>query len=385
MKKYLIFYFLISIGILKAQNPVFVGVGFDMGAPTANQYAENKSVLHPKTGHHFNTSLYVSTILSNRVGLEVGIGQNNQLLKLNDEKFRENHGKRYEATTTFHNLYPNVEAALFYNQPISDNKSLYLKFGWRMNYPGNKKTRDTETFILDNTKIEAEATFTKKSAALLGEVGFRFGKSDATQTVIGLKYVHGYQTNSVMTYNTTHPLNNVSDVFSTKGSYIGMFLGLNIFVTEWDYPSFKMNIGGNRKPRRAASSSSSNSSTTSQSSTSSSTGTPDNRTEEVVRTLTISDPKITLKIYDPNKVDNDIVTVWLNGTVIVDNLSVKKEPYVQEVTLVKGLNKITFQAMNLGKISPNTAEMIVNANGATYKVRFNTTLEKNQVLEINVP
>lgn len=162
-----------------------------------------------------------------------------------------------------------------------------------------------------------------------------------------------------------------------------MFLGLDIFVTEWDYPSFNMKIGGNRKPRRSSSNNSS--STTTQTTNPSSTTTPGERTEEVVRTLTINDPKITLKIYDPNKVDNDIVTVWLNGTVIVDNLSVKKEPYIQEVTLSKGLNKITFQAMNLGKISPNTAEMIVLANGATYKVRFNTTLEKNQVLEINVP
>jgi len=383
MKKYFLAYFLISVGFLKAQNPVFVGVGFDIGIPTANQYAENKSVLHPKTGHHFNTSLYVSTILSNRVGLQLGVGQNNQLLKLNDEQFRLNHGKRYEATTTFQNLYPNLEAALFYNQPLSDKKSAYLKFGWRMNYPGNKKKKTTETFMLDDTQIEAEGTFNKKSAALLGEIGIRFGESDGSQAVVGLKYVHGYETNAVMTYNTTHPLNNVSDVFSTKGSYIGLFLGLDIFVTEWDYPSFNMKIGGNRKPRRSKNSTinTTNTQTTSPSSTSS----PGNRTEEVVRTLTINDPKITLKIYDPNKVDNDIVTVWLNGTVIVDNLSVKKEPYIQEVTLSKGLNKITFQAMNLGKISPNTAEMIVLANGATYKVTFNTTLEKNQVLEINVP
>lgn len=62
---------------------------------------------------------------------------------------------------------------------------------------------------------------------------------------------------------------------------------------------------------------------------------------------------------DHEFVDGDRVRVYVNDMVIAENITLQAAYKKIEVTLVKGFNKIEFQALNQGSSGPNTAEFRV--------------------------
>ena len=57
--------------------------------------------------------------------------------------------------------------------------------------------------------------------------------------------------------------------------------------------------------------------------------------------------------------DGDRIKLLLNEAIIHPNIALKNIPYVIDVELKKGLNKIQFFALNEGSSSPNTAQLKV--------------------------
>lgn len=62
---------------------------------------------------------------------------------------------------------------------------------------------------------------------------------------------------------------------------------------------------------------------------------------------------------DAQYVDGDLIRVYLNGVVIQSQVYLESNFKGFEITLVKGFNKIDFEALNQGDSGPNTAEFRV--------------------------
>lgn len=363
------FLFLLISFISFSQNVCNVGIGSDWGIPLGGSYAESRKVLKSNSGHFINASIYFNTVLSERIGFEIGVGQNNQLIRFKDREFKKNHGEKFEAKVTQKNLFPNFEAAVFYLAHISDNTNLYFRLGYRWNFPGNKSDSKSKYVALDGSQIDVESNYTEKTEGILGEIGIRSRRE--SPLYLGIKYYYGMSPNVTTNYAVSQKTQPYTDQFMSKGSFIGFALGLNIQAFEWDYPKIKLHKRTKKTTKPAP--------------LPAPVIAPEQRKEEIIRRLTLTDPVITIKVYDPNKIDNDIVSIKLNNEYVISNLVVVKEPWIKEITLKKGENRLTFQAMNLGKYSPNTAEMIIQAGREVYKLQFNTTLELNQVLIITIP
>jgi hypothetical protein len=67
----------------------------------------------------------------------------------------------------------------------------------------------------------------------------------------------------------------------------------------------------------------------------------------------------TVRYRDAAFVDGDKIRVYLNDKVIEPEVSLVGEFKGFKITLVKGINKIDFEALNEGSASPNTAEFQV--------------------------
>jgi hypothetical protein len=92
--------------------------------------------------------------------------------------------------------------------------------------------------------------------------------------------------------------------------------------------------------------------------------------------------RVCLEIYDNGEVDNDTVTVSLNGEYILSNYRLTKYHKKIWVDLYKGENRIVFMANNEGKNPPNTAHCTVIMGSTRRILTVASDLETNSVLII---
>lgn len=106
------------------------------------------------------------------------------------------------------------------------------------------------------------------------------------------------------------------------------------------------------------------------------------RTQKEQGRLVVNADKIYLKIYDNGVVDNDTVSVFYDGKLLVSHQRLSEKPI--ELTLdlsgSSGAHKLTLFAENLGSIPPNTALIVVTAGSQRYELRSSASLEENSVL-----
>lgn len=107
-----------------------------------------------------------------------------------------------------------------------------------------------------------------------------------------------------------------------------------------------------------------------------------NRSGELMRTLTIKSPRVSVKIYDNGEIDDDTVSVYLNGRLILSNKKLTAAPLLLNFTLSDDDpdQELTLVAENLGRIPPNTSLMIVEAGDQRFDVRITSTEQKNAVV-----
>jgi hypothetical protein len=98
--------------------------------------------------------------------------------------------------------------------------------------------------------------------------------------------------------------------------------------------------------------------------------------------LIIDDDHINLKLYDNGTVDDDSVSVFYNGRLLVNNKRLSEKPIEINIDLDTTViyHEITLFANNLGSIPPNTALIIATAGGKRYELRSKASLEENAVL-----
>jgi hypothetical protein len=107
-----------------------------------------------------------------------------------------------------------------------------------------------------------------------------------------------------------------------------------------------------------------------------------NRSNELVKILTVSDPNVLVKIYDNGEIDDDTISVYLDNKLMLSSQRLTASPLILKFTM-KDENQeheLVMVAENMGRIPPNTSLMIVESGGQRYEVRITSTEQKNAVV-----
>lgn len=106
------------------------------------------------------------------------------------------------------------------------------------------------------------------------------------------------------------------------------------------------------------------------------------RTNELVKTLTVSSPDVTVKLYDNGEIDDDTISVYLNNKAALTSRRLTAAPLTIKLKMDEenAVQELTMVAENLGRIPPNTSLMIVEAGEQRFDVRITSTHQKNAVV-----
>ncbi len=98
--------------------------------------------------------------------------------------------------------------------------------------------------------------------------------------------------------------------------------------------------------------------------------------------VTIDVNRINLKLYDNGTVDNDTVSVFYNGRLLLSHQRLSEKAIELTVQLDENASQheITMFAENLGSIPPNTALIVVTAGSKRYELHSKASMEENAVL-----
>jgi hypothetical protein len=106
------------------------------------------------------------------------------------------------------------------------------------------------------------------------------------------------------------------------------------------------------------------------------------RTNELVKVLTVNDPDVTIKLYDNGEIDGDTISVYLDNKLVLSAKRLTASPLIVKLKMDKDNteHELIMVAENLGRIPPNTSLMIVESGGQRFDVRITSTQQKNAVV-----
>ena len=108
------------------------------------------------------------------------------------------------------------------------------------------------------------------------------------------------------------------------------------------------------------------------------------RKQQTQSKLQISVSRINLKVYDNGTIDNDTVSIFYNGRLLISKQRLSETAIELNIDLDEGkiFHEFTMFAENLGSIPPNTALIVITAGDKRYELRSKASLEENAVLII---
>jgi len=99
--------------------------------------------------------------------------------------------------------------------------------------------------------------------------------------------------------------------------------------------------------------------------------------------LTVKVDSVTIEYFDRDRVDNDTISVYLNGIMVVEKQCVSKVKKRINVHLDrKNDNYLSVFAENVGDVPPNTASVRIYAGTERYNVDINSDYEENGTIII---
>lgn len=106
------------------------------------------------------------------------------------------------------------------------------------------------------------------------------------------------------------------------------------------------------------------------------------RQNELMKSLIVNDPDVTVKLYDNGEIDDDTISVYLDKKLILSAKRLTAAPLTIHLKMDEGDpdHELVMVAENLGRIPPNTSLMIVEAGDKRFDVRITSTEQKNAVV-----
>src|SRR5687768_11461202 len=109
------------------------------------------------------------------------------------------------------------------------------------------------------------------------------------------------------------------------------------------------------------------------------------RQNELMKSLTVNSPEVTVKLYDNGEIDDDTISVYLNNKLVLSSKRLTASPLTIKFTIEEedADHELVMVAENLGRIPPNTSLMIVEAGDQRFDVRITSTTQKNAVVKFH--
>jgi len=105
------------------------------------------------------------------------------------------------------------------------------------------------------------------------------------------------------------------------------------------------------------------------------------RKNELTKALTLENEVVTIRLYDNGQVDNDTISVYLNGKLILASKRLSATPITYELKMEEGVDyTLVMVAENMGGIPPNTSLMIVQDGDRRHQVSITSTEQKNAMV-----
>lgn len=107
------------------------------------------------------------------------------------------------------------------------------------------------------------------------------------------------------------------------------------------------------------------------------------RQNELMKSLVVNDPDVTVKLYDNGEIDDDTISVYLDKMLVLSNKRLTASPLTLKLKMDEENpdHELVMVAENLGRIPPNTSLMVVTAGEQRFEVRITSTDQKNAVVK----
>ncbi len=385
------FTILLSVVCLSAtaQHSLRFGALTDAGIPY-HTFQKSRGVLGGK-GFNFqsNWGLCLQYKAFNRIGLEVGITQNYTRWKIQDKEFeRRNDG--YKALTTNHNSYWGYYAGLYIYQPVSDETSFFLGGAMNWNSVGKYQNSITENFYIErdgsfiSEDVTTSVSYLGNNTSYFGELGMEQKIGDRSTLSLGLKLNLGQALLSSGSYRVYDVINQkelVNDQFSSKGTFGGITVKYSFTLLEKKKrvppPKVKPQQVADNKPKPT------DTPPANQPKPKPAPAKVEGREVKLAQKITVRHPTVRVQVWDHQEVDGDRISLKLDEMWIMQNYTLTEKKKEVVISLKPGANFFTLHALNLGKLSPNTAAMLIIDGTQEYKIVLESTMTQSGTIEIN--
>ena len=96
------------------------------------------------------------------------------------------------------------------------------------------------------------------------------------------------------------------------------------------------------------------------------------------KSYTIHQKSVRMALYDPRNIDQDVVTIYLNDSIIVNSLQLTRKKKFFDIELRPGTNTIALHAENLGEVAPNTAAILIKGEKEEFEAVLASDLGQSQ-------
>lgn len=96
------------------------------------------------------------------------------------------------------------------------------------------------------------------------------------------------------------------------------------------------------------------------------------------KSYTISEKSLQIGLYDHRNIDKDVVTIYLNDSIVVESLQLERKKKFFDIELRPGKNTITLHAENLGNVGPNTAAILIKSKKQEFMAVLVSDLGQSQ-------
>lgn len=92
----------------------------------------------------------------------------------------------------------------------------------------------------------------------------------------------------------------------------------------------------------------------------------------------VSERSLQIGLYDHRNIDKDVVTIYLNDKIVVENLQLRRKEQFYDIRLKPGKNTITLHAENLGEVAPNTAAILIKSRSKEFMAVLESDLGQSE-------
>ena len=107
------------------------------------------------------------------------------------------------------------------------------------------------------------------------------------------------------------------------------------------------------------------------------------RETEIIRNVFFTGDSLVIRLYDNGEVDGDIVSVLLNGQVIMPHVKLIARAITQTIYITPEMGdklELVMYAENLGNLPPNTGLLTIQDGSDRYSVNFSGDFKKNSAI-----